>query len=238
MASTQRISVTQALAELKLLDKRIRKMVAPKTKPAGAAVASCYSPEYGGFVAAESSPEADTPELNWTAVKTKSNPVDAEQLRREAQAEWQSFMDLVNRRDRIKKAVVMSNASTRVKVGTWEGTMAEAIEHKSSIGYKKMLLGAMKKELTSTKEKLKVAEKEVQERLDRLLQSELGKDVRTNPDTIQSITVSFRENNKVELVDPLGLAARVKELEEEVESFETNVDWVLSEANGRTMVEV
>jgi hypothetical protein len=29
----------------------------------------------------------------------------------------------------------------------------------------------------------------------------------------------------------------VKVLEEEIDSFETNVDWVLSEANGRTMIE-
>jgi hypothetical protein len=219
------MSVTQALAELKLLDKRIRKMVAPKAKTEAVYM---Y----------EATPEPEAPELGWTAVKTKSSPVDVEQLTRDAQADYQSFMALVERRDRIKKAVVQSNATTRVTVGSWEGTMAEAIEHKSSIGYKKMLLGAMKKELGGTRDRLKAAEKEVQERLDRLLQSELGKDVRTNPETIQSITVSFRENNKVELVDPLGLAAKVKALEQEVEEFETNVDWVLSEANGRTMVEV
>lgn len=224
---SQRMSITQALAELKLLDKRIRKMVAPKTTSA---------PAWESYGASES--ETTYPELNWIAVKTKSAPVDAEQLAREARAEWQSFMDLVNRRDRIKKAVVQSNATTQVTIGTWTGTMAEAIEHKSSIGYKKMLLGAMKKSLSTALEQQKAAQKEVQERLDRLLQSELGKDVRTNPDTIQSITVSFRENNKVELVDPLELAKRIKELGEEVENFETNVDWVLSETNGRTMVEV
>jgi hypothetical protein len=210
------MSVTQALAELKLLDKRIRKVVAPKA----------------GY------DEPETPELCWTAVKTKATPVDVEQLTRDAHAEYQSFMALVERRDRIKKAVVMSNAATRVTVGSWEGTMAEAIEHKSSIGYKKMLLSAMKKELSATREKLKAAEKEVQERLDRLLQSEIGKDVRTNPETIQSITTSFRDNNKVELVDPLGISAKAKALEQEVEEFETNVDWVLSEANGRAMIDV
>lgn len=230
MAAPQRISVTQALAELKLLDKRIRKMVAPKTSASSAY--GCY--EYG----TPSEPETTYPELNWIAVRTKSSPVDAEQLTREARAEWQSFADLVNRRDRIKKAVVLSNAATEVTIGTWKGTMAEAIEHKASIGYRKMLLGAMKKALSLALEKQKAAEKEVQERLDRLLHSELGKDVRTNPDTIQSITVSFRENNKVEMVDPLSLPKLIRDLSEEIESFETNVDWVLSEANGRTMIEV
>lgn len=225
------ISVTQALAELKLLDKRIRKLVAPKIKESGAV----YSYVYEGETI---TPQAEAADLLWCAVNTKTNPVDADKLRRHAQSEMQSFLDLVARRDRIKKAIVLSNATTRVKIGAWDGTMAEAIEHKSSITYKKMLLAAMKKNASTAWEKLKAAEKEVQERLDRLLQSELGKDVRTNPETIQSITQSFRENNKVELVDPLGIVERVKELEEEVEDFETNVDWVLSEANGRTMITV
>jgi hypothetical protein len=70
------------------------------------------------------------------------------------------------------------------------------------------------------------------------LQSELGKDVKTNPETITSLTNSFRENNKVELVDPLDLGAKVSSLEEELDAFETNVDWVLSESNGKTVIEV
>lgn len=227
---SQKISVTQALAELKLLDKRIRKILGQGAKVARE---TAY-PEYG-FQAEES---IQASEVRWVAVKTKATPVDVEQFTRDARGEWQSFMDLVNRRDRIKKAVVMSNATTRVTIGSWTGTMAEAIEHKSSIGYKKMLIGAAKRNLRLAAGALTTAEEEVQSRLDRLLQSELGKDVRTVPDTIQAITASFRENNKVELVDPLGLAAKIKELEEEVEEFETNVDWVLSEANGRTIIEV
>jgi hypothetical protein len=38
-------------------------------------------------------------------------------------------------------------------------------------------------------------------------------------------------------VDPLDLATRTRELEEEIESFETNVDWVLSETNGKTLIQ-
>jgi len=42
----------------------------------------------------------------------------------------------------------------------------------------------------------------------------------------------------VELVDPLDLVKMAKELSDEIDSFETNVDWVLSEANGKTMITV
>jgi hypothetical protein len=176
--------------------------------------------------------------VQWAAVSTKLQPVDTERLRREAEAEYQSFTDLCKRRDKIKKAIVMANAATRVKIGVWEGTVAEAIEHKASIQYKKQLLEMMRNCIMEVRGRFTEQQQAADVRLDRLLQSELGKDVRTNPETIQAITTSFRENNKVELVDPLGLEGRAKELDDEIESFETNVDWVLSEANGKTMIQV
>ena len=176
--------------------------------------------------------------VQWAAVSTKLNPVDSERLKKQAESEFQSYTDLCKRRDKIKKAIVMANASTRVKIGAWEGTVAEAIEHKASIHYKKQLLEMMRECILRAKAAFQEQQVAGDARLDRLLQSELGKDVRTNPETIQAITTSFRENNKIELVDPLGLEVKAKELDEEIESFEANVDWVLSEANGKTMISV
>lgn len=204
-ATTQKMSVTQGLAELKMLDKRIG---------------------------------THLKHLRWTDVSTESNRVDAEKLKARAEAEYQSYMDLVKRRDSIKRAIVLSNATTRVKVGEWEGTVAEAIEHKSSIEYKRRLLESMKEQLQETRAKYESAKSALDTRLERLLQSELGKDVKTNPDTLAALTTTFRNQNKVDLVDPLDLATKVSTLEEEITSFETNVDWVLAEANGKTTVEI
>ena len=201
----QQISITQALAELKLLDKRINKAL---------------------------------DNVTWADVKTKSRPVDTEKFAKTVKAEYQSFTDLVKRRDTIKRAVVKANATTRVKVGNWEGTVAEAIEYKTSIYYKKRLLDIMRAQLLRAKEQFKDQQEAVDGRLEKLLHSELGKDVKTSPETITALTNTFRENNKVELVDPLGLSERTAEFDTEIEEFETNVDWVLSETNGKTMVEV
>ena len=198
------MSVTQGLAELKLLDKRLR---------------------FGE-------------DQTWIAVSTKTSVVDVEKLKRRALAEYQSYMALVARRDTIKRAIVMSNATTQVKIGTWTGTVAEAIEYKSSVAYKITLLDNMKTQLLTARTRLEVELENTNSRLDRLLSSELGKDVRTNPDTIGTLTTSFRENNKVELIDPLDLASKVRDLEAEIDAYKTNVDWVLSETNGRTMIQV
>jgi hypothetical protein len=96
----------------------------------------------------------------------------------------------------------------------------------------------MRAQLLTAKAQFKVQQESVDDRLEKLLHSELGKDVKTSPDTITALTNSFRENNKVELVDPLDLSQKTNALEEEIETFETNVDWVLSEVNGKTMIQV
>lgn len=203
--TSQKMSITQALAELKLLDKRLSKQL-------------------------------DNP--CWIDVSTVSKPVDADKLKNRATSEYQSFLALVTRRDTIKRAIVLSNATTRVTIDKWEGTVAEAIEHKKSIQYKQNLLDVMKGQLVQARVNYEAQKSSVDTRLERLLQSELGKDVKTNPETITALSTSFRNNNKVELVDPLDLASKIATLESEIDSFETNVDWVLSEANGRTMVSV
>lgn len=199
------MSITQSLAELKLLDKRIQKSL---------------------------------DHVTWAQVKTKSHPVDTEKFSKSVQAEYQSFIDLVKRRDTIKRAVVTSNATTRVKVADWEGTVAEAIEYKTSILYKRRLLDILRMQLLTAKDQFQEQQEAVDARLEKLLHSELGKDVKTSPETITALTNTFRENNKVELVDPLDLAVRTQALEDEIESFETNVDWVLSETNGKTLITV
>jgi hypothetical protein len=202
---SQTMSITQALAELKLLDKRLRHHLS---------------------------------DMEWADVSTVTNRVDSDKLKVRANAEYQAYIDLMKRRDSIKKAIVLSNANTRVKVGGWEGTVAEAIEHKVSQQYMSNLLEIMKHHLQEKRAQYENAKSQMDMRLERLLQSELGKDVKTNPDTLSALTNTFRSNNKVEFVDPLDLALKIKNLEEELTNFETNVDWVLSESNGKTTIEV
>ena len=202
------MSVTQGLAELKLLDKRINKGL--------------------GYI-------------EWAMVRTKTNKVDEAELEKVAKSEYQSYMALVDRRDTIKRAIVLSNATTPVTIGqtkSWSGTVAEAIEHKASLKYKKSLLEKIKQNITNVKCEYSRAIDALTSRIDTLMSSELSKDIKTNPDTVAALMLGFKEANKVELVDPLDLSKMAKDLEEDIDSFESNVDWVLSESNGKAMIKV
>lgn len=214
MASNQ-MSITQGLAELKLLDKRIKNLIEDN-----------YNEPDGPYC------------FRFIAVSTKTNQVDAEKMKKDALATYQSFNALVKRRDQIKRAIIMKNATTPVRIGTWEGTVAEAIEQKSSMAYKRTLLYSMKKQVAEVTERLKTEQKSVSERLDRLLATEMGKDMKTNPETVAALSASFETNNKITLLDPLESGKVINALEDEIETFTTNVDWVLSEANSKTLITV
>ena len=201
----QQMSITQALAELKLLRKRFEKVLS---------------------------------EATFTTVKTKARQLDVDEFNRSAKASYQSFRDLVSRYNRLKAAIVISNATATVTIAGKTYSIAEAVERKRSIEVERSLLRTMKQHWTVASAEVARHEEAQQERLDKMLLQELGKDSKTSMDVVTALTDTFMKNNKADLIDPLGLEAKIKELSEELDNFETNVDWVLSESNGRTTISV
>jgi hypothetical protein len=201
----QQMSITQALAELKLIRKRFEKVLK---------------------------------DAKFTTVKTKSKQVDIEEFNREAKASYQSFRDLVSRYNKIKAAIVISNATATVTVAGKQYSIAEAVERKRSIEVERNLLNSMRAQWNYSSNEVERHQEIQQERLDKMLLQELGKDSKTSVEVVTALTETFMKNNKAELIDPLGLATKIKELSDELDNFETNVDWVLSESNGRTIITV
>jgi hypothetical protein len=176
--------------------------------------------------------------VSYVAVKTKTKTVDVADFTKNAKARLQSYKDLLNRYNVIRSKVVVSNATTRVSVAGVEYTVAEAVERKRSIEMEKSMLGVLRSQFKTATADIESHQKAQQERLDKLLLQELGKDSKTNVDVVDALTETFLKNNKAELIDPLGLQEVVTNMEKSIQDFESNVDWVLSESNGRTQITV
>lgn len=97
----------RALAEIKMLDKRINKSIH---------------------------------ECELVKIKNRGDKWDVEQFNKEAKSSYASIMDLIKRRDYLKFKIIQSNAHTTVNIGSNEYTIAQAIDLKNSIQYKKDLL--------------------------------------------------------------------------------------------------
>jgi predicted transposase YbfD/YdcC len=202
-AASASISVTQALAELKLLRRRVDNAL-----------------EDAKFI----------------CLKKKRDLLDVARFSADATASYQSYQDLVSRYNKLKAAIVQSNAIACVTIGDKTYTVADAVERKRNLGMEKVFLSTLQEQYREVQEAMKAHQAQEQARVERLLQVELGKDSKTNVETIQSLTDTFLAQNKAEIVDPLNLADKITALNRNIEEFETKVDWVLSESNGRTLI--
>ena len=202
-------SIHRALAELKLLDKRITKTIN------NLQVVTCK--------------KGDKLEYNIAIAE--------EEFKAVVESDMQSVKDLITRRKEIKEKIVKSNAETLVTIAGKEMTVAAAIERKESIKYEKKLAEELKNQLNNLKAIINNRNEQVEYSLER----QLG-NLTSNPDADKELVLTFSEQyrNKEQfaLVDPLNIEKVIEELENEIDSFESEVDYVLSTSNAITEIEV
>ena len=203
------MTITRALSELKLLDKRILKGVSETT-----------------FV------DVVKPRSKTTLLK-RLDPSDI------SQSGYSSVQDLISRRQAIKTGIIKSNAVTQVAIGDKNMTVAEAIETKQSISNKRALLNAMKQQLSQSRDMVELSNQQME--LQAIKSAEAAGNKRDSKDTGEEFTnfvESFRKNNTATLHDPMKVDEKIKALETEIEDFESNVDFALSESNAKTTISV
>ncbi len=173
-------------------------------------------------------------ECDLVKVRTRDQNWDVNEFTRQAQAAYQSAADLITRRDELKAKILHSNAVTKVRIGTREYTVAEVIDGKQSMRYKKLLLDRLRTQKATADQQVSQRSEDLKQKLDRLLEINLGKDGKNNADNVSSISKVYYAENKVTLVDPVSISSKIKKLDEDITLFEQEADLILSESNART----
>lgn len=204
-----KMSVTRALAELKLLDKRIHTVM--------------NSAKFVDFSIGE---------------KAVNGYASNKEYEDKVKSAYQSVKDLIKRRNDIKSAIVLSNAMTKVKIADKEYTVAEAIERKTSIQYEEQLMQKMKNEYTKVTNNINRKNEEVKEELNRKLDALYGREAKTKVDENNELVKSYRNDNEAKMIDPLYIRSTYEKLEQEIDEFLSEVDFVLSTSNTLTEIEV
>ena len=205
---SEQISITRALAEIKTLDARIVKATNERY----------VEMSVGGSVVGSNRSEDETK----AAIKQK----------------FQSFTDLVKRRNALKCAIVSSNANTKVKIGDKEMLVAEAIERKNSIAFEEQMINNLRSQHRTAISKVESTNIQANQRLDQMIEVNLGKDRKASEDDYDVIAKPFMAKNEAKLIDPLDLEALVQQLQNDVDEFKLNVDFALSEINAVTKITV
>lgn len=145
---------------------------------------------------------------------------------------------LISQREEIKAAVVLSNATTLVKVGEHEMTVAAAIERKSSIEYKKSYLRELTRQYNQSVVRVTHQNDALPDKLESYLANVLGSKEERKSEEVEAYTDKFMERNRFELIDPLEIRNTIEKLSDEIDEFEVNVDAVLSESNATTIIKI
>lgn len=211
----EKMTVHRALAELKTMDDRIRSAIS--------------GVKY--VIAAKHSAE-------------KINGVTVVDFKENIKSCYQKAKSLMARRDAMKRAVVLSNATTKVMVGNVEYTVAEAIEMKNhGVEYKKILRQCMVNDWNMARMELERNSGEaIEKRAEQYVLSVIAaqpKDAKMAVDSeaMKALRKDFIANNTYDLIDPLNLSKEMETLMEEINEFETEVDAALSVSNAVTVIE-
>lgn len=161
-----------------------------------------------------------------------------DEFEKKAKEAFQSVTDLIDRRNRIKSAIVNANGVTVVKVAGEEMTIADAINLKAVIGLKKSVIETLKKRHNGVKANLEKNNAQIEANALKLAEVALGKQgIKIGDNDAQSVIDPYLKANKFDLVDPIGVENKVSELEKKIGDFEAEVDAVLSEINAVTFIE-
>ena len=213
--NTEKMTIHKALAELKTMDDRINKTI--------------RSTSY--VLAAKHSAE-------------KINGVKVNNFKEQMRSGYQKVTDLIKRRDAMKRAVVLSNATTKVKIGGNEYTVAEAIEMKNhGMEFRSALLRQMNSDYIAAQNDLarnggEALEKKSEQYVLAVIAAQ-PKDSKMSADSdvMKGLRQTYIENNTYDLIDPLDITKVMETLDAEINEFNAEVDAALSVSNALTVIE-
>lgn len=211
----EKMTVHAALAELKTMDGRIEKAIRE----------SCFV----------------------TAVKKsaeKIKGVTVTEFKNKMKSNYQKVDDLIKRRNAIKRAIVLSNATTMVTISDKQFTVAEAIEMKNhGIEFKRSLLNAISMQYDMaqadiTRNSGEALEKRAERYITDIINAQ-PKDSKMSADTeaMKSLRETYLNNNSFELIDPLNVVDVMERFDSEINDFLVKVDFTLSVSNALTVIE-
>ena len=207
-----KMSVTRGLKELTLLDSRIKHAIQQLQ------IVDIKQKKYGD--------------------KVLTYNMDTSTFAEKARAKYTSVITLINRRQDIKSSIVTSNATTIIQVANREMSVASAIEFKKSISYKRELLGFLRNTRTKINMKIEESRAQIDQQVQKLVETNTGTDRKQNKDDYDTIAKPFIEANELKLVDPIKVDEKIDTLELEINSFDADIDIVLTESNSRTEIDI
>lgn len=204
-----KITIHRALAELKLLDKKIDKAMIELNSR--------------GFV------------KNGRNLVNGTNLSQEEFISR-ARGQIDALTSWISRYIMIKSKIDASNSVTKVTIAGHEYTVAEAIMRKNC-DYLWSFVEKLKTERRIVQHQFEKANEEVEAQLNKQLEI-MGANEKSSNNGMLDFIDGYRNKNGYSLVMPSKLDELIDTLDKQVLEFNSEVDAVLSESNATTFIEI
>lgn len=209
-----KMTVHEALAELKVLSDRIEKLI-----------------REGVFVSTNKH------------ANTKINGITVDEYAETMKSSLQKVEDLIARRSAIKRAVTDSNAKTVVTLTKDNGevvsmTVAQLIEYKNvGISYLEDLCNTLSRQYNLAQVTAKRTNDDLDAKADQYVCSLYGGKDTVDKSTANQTRASYIEANTVDIIDPNKLLKKIESLKDEIDFYRSKVDAALSTSNALTVIE-
>ena len=209
------MSITRALVELKNLDNKIKQAI-----------------QGAHFIGVTTGKDNNKKVF----IPSGNDVASAQQL---IQGNFDKATQLISNRQKIKAAVVKSNAVTEVKLAGKVLTVAEAIETKTSLPYKELLLTTLVQQANSAHTHVSNINNKMNEDIDKALQVVYGNEKgKVQSEMYEQVAEPQRKQKEGAILDPAKIDLKIKSLQDEIQTIKSELDFVLAESNAKTEIEV
>ena len=207
-----KMSVTRALAEIKRIDEKLTRLTTE-----------------GVWIGIQTGRDTN-------ATVAGSNVVDTTKA---ITASWDQFQSLLKNRQELKRKIVQSNAVTQLVVSGVTMSVAETIELKKSIDTKRQLVSVMTQRYTQALNTVNTANAKLETTIEAMISQVLGTDKnKVSQADIDTVAQAQKSQKEAILIDPLEIVKKVAGLKDEISVVDTELDFLLSESNAKTEIEV
>ena len=209
------MSITRALVELKNLDNKIKQAI--------------QGVHFIGVTTGKDNNKK-------VFIPSGNDVASAQQL---IQGNFDKVTQLISNRQRIKAAVVKSNAVTEVNLAGKVLTVAEAIETKTSLPYKELLLTTLVQQANSANIHVSNINNKMNEDIDKALQVVYGNEKgKVQSEMYEQVAEPQRKQKEGAILDPAKIDLKIKSLQDEIQTIKSELAFVLAESNAKTEIEV
>lgn len=210
--TTRKLTLTRALQEIKLLDSKIEKQI-KYLEP----VALMKCKELIGN--------------NVMGIKSEQEFIN------KFKSDLESIKDLRSNRDIIKQALMHANASTSIEINGVKYTIVEAINKKANIEVDRLLRNTLSSKYIKLFKEKESANENLQYKIDNMLSAKSGSNKQESKDVLEATTKAMKTLEEVSIINA-EVVKMIETLDEDIDTFLSEVDLCLSEINAKTEITV